>query len=49
VNPSGTSRTSATTSPGGILARTGVDPGVLLLLGGVLLVSGVLVFRYADE
>jgi hypothetical protein len=31
---------------GGTLARTGADPGLLLLLGGGLVVTGVLVLRY---
>jgi hypothetical protein len=31
---------------GGTLARTGADPGLLLLLGGGLVVTGVLVMRY---
>jgi hypothetical protein len=31
------------------LPRTGIDPGFLLMLGGMLLVSGVLLLRYADD
>jgi len=31
------------------LPRTGVDPGLLLMLGGVLVMSGVLVLRYTAE
>jgi LPXTG-motif cell wall-anchored protein len=31
------------------LPRTGIDPGFLLMLGGMFLVSGVLLLRYADD
>ena len=33
----------------GVLARTGIDPGLLLLLGGSLVLAGVLVLRYRPE
>jgi LPXTG-motif cell wall-anchored protein len=31
------------------LPRTGIDPGLLLMLGGMLMVSGVLMLRYSDS
>jgi LPXTG-motif cell wall-anchored protein len=31
------------------LPRTGFDPGVLLMLGGMLVISGVLMLRYSDD
>jgi LPXTG-motif cell wall-anchored protein len=32
-----------------VLARTGIDPGLIMILGGILLISGVLVIRYAES
>jgi hypothetical protein len=55
VSDSGTSTSSdpgvddssiSSSGVGGTLARTGADPGMLLLLGGGLVVTGVLVLRY---
>ena len=31
------------------LPQTGIDPGFLLMLGGALVVSGVLVLRYSND
>ena len=33
----------------GRLPRTGIDPGLLLMLGGVMFLSGVMTLRYADD
>jgi len=31
------------------LARTGIDAGVLLMIGGLLILTGVLTVRYAES
>ena len=31
------------------LPRTGFDPGLLLMIGGMFVISGVLMLRYSDD